>query len=146
MLCNFSFFISGVYFLSLLPSGSLDGLIPKVPRLRRKGWGRKRRRRPQPFYPDYDYNEYEDDYEYGFRHKYGPPLDHHKRLLRHGPPVFNRRMSDGKPQKDQKIHGRNNFESMISDIDVDDMNVISDAGRRHSLKLTKREAKSDVSM
>lgn len=147
ILGHFLIILTGVYFLSLLPSGSLDGLIPKIPRLRRKGWGRKRRRRPQPFYADYDYNEYEDDYEYGFRHKYGPPLDHHKRLLRHGPPVFNRRMSDDvKPQNDKKMHRRNNFESMISDVDVDDMNVISDAGRRHSAKLTKREARSDVSI
>ena len=135
-----------MYFLSLLPSGSLDGLIPRLPRLGRRGGGRKRRRRPQPFYADYDYNEYEDDYEYGFRHKYGPPLDHHKRLLRHHePPVFNRRMSHVKPQKDTKIQPRNFFENMKS-ADVDDMNMISDAGRRHSMKLTKREAKSDVSM
>ena len=139
------FLFSGVYFLSLLPSGSLDGLIPKFPTISRRGGGRKRRRRPQPFYADYDYNEYQDDYEYGFRQKYGPPLDHHKRLLRQEPPAFNRRMTHVEPENDEKIHRRNNFQNMKS-ADVEDMGFMSDAGRRHSVKLTKREAKSDVSM
>ena len=138
------FLILGVYFLSLLPSGALDGLIPRIPSYKQRRRGQKRRRRPQPFYYD-DYFEYEDDYEYGFRHKYGPPLDHNRRLLRHGPPLFNRRMSQVKPQKDKKIYRRNSFEDMSS-MDVDDMNIISSADMRHSAKITKREAKSDINL
>ena len=135
----------GVYFLSLLPSGALDGLIPKFPTsFKQRKWGRQRRRRPQPFYYD-DYFEYEDDYEYGFHHKYGPPLDHNRRLLRHGPPLFNRRMSQVKPQKDKKIYRRNSFEDMSS-MDIDNMNIISSDDMRHSSMITKREAKSDTGL
>ena len=125
--------------MSLLPPGALDSLIPRVPFLN-KGNRHYRRRhrnrhRKQPAYDYYDYNEYEDDYEYGFRH--GPPRDHHRRLLRHGPPLFNRRMSEGKYHE-----VKNTKTSTAENVEFGDKNGFMNEGSAHHRNIVKRQASS----
>ena len=133
-----SHFISGIYLLSLLPPGALDSLIPRLPFKKNRHYrGRHRNRhRKQPAYDYYDYNEYEDDYEYGFRH--GPPRDHHRRLLRHGPPHFNHRMSEAKYHEDKNTESRT-FENKMP-IEFDDKNGFMNEANTHHRSIVKRQA------
>ena len=135
-------FISGIYLLSLLPPGALDSLIPQIPFLKKGRRHRRRHRnrhRKQPFYDYYDYNEYEDDYEYGFRH--GPPRDHHRRLLRHGPPLFNRRMSEPKYHEEKSQDSKTTFENMNS-MESNGVNGFMNDGNNFHKNIVKRQAGS----
>lgn len=136
----------------MLPNGALNNLLPS-PRFRnpfRAKTGRRHRPRYHhrggaPYYHDYDYriHDYEDEYDYGYPH--GPPRNHHHRPLRHGPPLFNRRMVEAydtakkaalKAQRRMSFSGENSVE--------DDENTISDFpsfdDQRHGL--VKRQAPS----
>lgn len=146
LLGHFALILSGIYFLSLLPNGSLNGLIPRNPFSRRRNvFGDRRRkyrnREQQPYYNDYDYNEYVDDYEFDFQN--GPPRDHNRRALQHGPPAFNRRMSEAKFQRDEKDH-RHKTVSSSKSVKSDNSHANSYGGFMHSAKLVKRQADADV--
>ena len=138
-------FISGIYLLSLLPPGALNGFIPQIPFLNKIKGRRHRRRhrnrhRKQPYYDYYDdYNDYEDDYEYGFRH--GPPRDHHRRLLRHEPPLFNKRMSDAKYHQEKETESKTTFENMNS-MESRGVSGFMNEGNNIHKNIVKRQASS----
>ena len=129
-----------------MPPGALDGLIPSFPKFLKKGRRHRRRHRnrhrKQPFYDYYDYNEYDDDdYEYGFRN--GPPRDHHRRLLRHGPPLFNRRMSEAKYQEEKNTESKRTVENTISE-EYNPVYGFMNEGNNHPHNIIKRQANSEI--
>ena len=131
-----------MYFLSLLPNGALQGLLPRLrfrnPFDKSGRRHRRRHRRPhaEPYYHDYDYRvpDYEEEYDYGYHH--GPPRDHHHRRLRHGPPIFKHRMVDAYDSTQAKAQRRNTFngENSVEDGEntVYTFPSVFD-GQRHSL-------------
>ena len=86
------------------------------------------------YYNDYNYDEYDEDYDYGYHQ--GPPRDHHRRLLRHGPPLFNRRMSEMNSIKDGENYRRNSFKNTKPE---DSTDVSHDRKR-----VVKRQADADT--
>ena len=137
---------TGIYFLSLLPAGALNGLLPRLRFRNPFGLYSQRRRRRyrhrEPYYDDYHgYGDY-DDYDYGYHH--GPPRDHHNRRLRHGPPLFNKRMIEAYSSSDKpKISSRNNFNAAENSFKHEGLNTISHEGpttHHHASRIVKRQA------
>ena len=125
--------------MSLLPAGALTGLIPRFRNPFNRGRRHRRNRyHNEPYYHDYD--NYEDYNEYDY-YPVSPPRDHNHRRLRHGPPVFRRRMdiaySKSNAKEDKEV-------SKFSNDHPDTYEYITYEEPVHNSRLVKRQANQAV--